>query len=247
MTMMASTSQAPRVGVIICSTRKPRACPQIARFVIDTIKTTTTTGDGDGDGDAASLELIDLEEWNLPLSNESDVPSQIRDSAQYDHVHTRNWSAEIVKYDAFIFVTSQYNWGYPASLKNAIDYLYHEWKGKRALIVTYGGHGGGKCGAQLRQVLMGVNMIPTTQNVELSFESRERTIYAARGNDLRLDGIGGTGVWSGAERTRIAELYKELISSLANTSAPLSHLPGSSTALSGPSRELKLKPKPLMH
>ena len=47
---------------------------------------------------------------------------------------------------------AQYNWGYPAVLKNAIDYLYHEWKGKPAAIVSYGGHGGGKGAAQLHQV-----------------------------------------------------------------------------------------------
>ena len=45
----------------------------------------------------------------------------------------------------------QYNWGYPASLKNALDYLYHEWTGKPAGIISYGGHGGGKAAAQLLQ------------------------------------------------------------------------------------------------
>ncbi len=52
---------------------------------------------------------------------------------------------------AIVFVSPQYNWGYPAPLKNAIDHLYKEWAGKPAMIVTYGGHGGSKCAAQLRQ------------------------------------------------------------------------------------------------
>ena len=46
----------------------------------------------------------------------------------------------------------QYNWGYPAALKNAVDYLYHSWNGKPAMIVSYGSHGGGKGAAQLKQV-----------------------------------------------------------------------------------------------
>ena len=46
----------------------------------------------------------------------------------------------------------QYNWGYPAALKNAVDYLYHSWNGKPAMIVSYGSHGGGKGAAQLNQV-----------------------------------------------------------------------------------------------
>jgi NAD(P)H-dependent FMN reductase len=61
---------------------------------------------------------------------------------------------------AIVFVSPQYNWGYPAPLKNAIDHLYKEWAGKPAMIVTYGGHGGGKCAAQLRQVLDGLEMRP---------------------------------------------------------------------------------------
>ena len=51
-----------------------------------------------------------------------------------------------------------YNWGYPAPLKNAIDHLYREWKGKPALIVTYGGHGGDRCARQLREVLTGLDL-----------------------------------------------------------------------------------------
>ncbi|WP_317624034.1 NADPH-dependent FMN reductase [Brevibacterium casei] len=62
--------------------------------------------------------------------------------------------AEIVsEADGIVFVTPQYNGGYPASLKNAIDYLFAEWRDKPALIVSYGGHGGGMSGAQLRSVL----------------------------------------------------------------------------------------------
>lgn len=48
----------------------------------------------------------------------------------------------------------QYNWGYPAALKNALDYLYHEWLGKPAVVITYGTRGGGKAAAQLQQVSM---------------------------------------------------------------------------------------------
>lgn len=210
---------ARRIGVMVCSTRKPRVCPQIADFVIDTIQSTASKELAS----AASLHKIDLADWNLPVYDESDVPSQIHDPANYDHEHTRKWSAEISSFDAFIFVTPQYNWGYPAVLKNAIDYLYNEWRGKPAFIVTYGGHGGDRCGVQLRQVLMGINMVPTSKNVELSFGGREQTIHAARGNDMQLDGVNGTGMWGGAERKRIAELYKELIGLMsANASISLS-------------------------
>ncbi|KAJ5364623.1 uncharacterized protein N7496_010336 [Penicillium cataractarum] len=147
--MDTPTPTPPKIGVIICSTRNPRVCPQIAKFVQDTIQstqpnTTTTTTTN------PTTHLIDLTTWNLPLYNEPGIPSQIKDTTQYTHAHTRAWSAEITRYDAFIFVTPQYNWGYPAAIKNALDYLYHEWAGKPAFVVSYGGHGGGKANRQLR-------------------------------------------------------------------------------------------------
>ena len=62
------------------------------------------------------------------------------------------------QYDAFIFVTPQYNWSIPASLKNALDYLYYEWVGKPAGIVSYGSRGGGKAADHLKGVLEGLRM-----------------------------------------------------------------------------------------
>lgn len=206
---MVGTHTAAKIGVIVCSSRKPRACPQIVQFIIDTINSLPLKGDRINN---TILTTIDLAEWNLPMFDESDVPSQVHDPTKYDHAHTRAWAQEVLRYDAFIFVVPQYNWGYPAVVKNAIDYLYHEWKGKAAMVVSYGGHGGGKCNAQLRQVLCGVNMIPTATGVELSFPGREFTVKAARGKNLELDGSGKAGAtWSGAEREQIAKAYNEML------------------------------------
>ncbi|KAJ6585596.1 NADPH-dependent FMN reductase-like protein, partial [Mycena capillaripes] len=58
----------------------------------------------------------------------------------------------------FIFLTPQYNWGYPAALKLALDALYFEWTNKPVLVLSYGNRGGGKSAAQLRQVLDGLHM-----------------------------------------------------------------------------------------
>lgn len=70
----------------------------------------------------------------------------------------RSWSRVVSTLDIFIFVTPQYNWGLPAALKNAIDRVYHEWRGKSAIVVSYGGHGGDKCNRQLQEVLQGLKM-----------------------------------------------------------------------------------------
>src|SRR3546814_11999727 len=78
--------------------------------------------------------------------------------ASYTQPHTRSWSDKIKRADAVVFVTPQYNWGYPAVLKNAIDHLYHEWHDKPVVIVSYGGHGGTKCPEQLKQIASAVKM-----------------------------------------------------------------------------------------
>ncbi|GES64571.1 NADPH-dependent FMN reductase [Aspergillus terreus] len=206
-TSTTQTMQSPRIGLIVCSQRSPRAGLQIGQFVLHTIASGFP---------AADVSLIDLAEWNLPLYNEPDIPSQITSVDQYTHAHTKAWSKEISSHDAFIFVTPQYNWGYPASIKNAIDYLYHEWKGKPALIVSYGGHGGGKAAAQLHQVLQGVRMNPMSRRISLTFPDKATVIRAATGGDLELAKDGG--LWA-EECEGIREAFGELLQ-LAAVSGP---------------------------
>jgi NAD(P)H-dependent FMN reductase len=95
----------------------------------------------------AAFEVVDLKEWHLPMDDEPGIPAR----HAYLHERTQAWSRTVADAAAIVFVSPQYNWGYPAPLKNAIDHLYKEWAGKPAMIVTYGGHGGGICAAQLRQ------------------------------------------------------------------------------------------------
>ena len=123
--------------------RPTRRSPTIARWVASL---------GEEICDAA-FEVIDLRELGLGF-DEPGIP------ARHDYVHetTRRWSERVRNATGVVFVTPQYNRGYPAPLKNAIDHLYHEWRDKPALIVTYGGHGGDKCAAQLRDVLSAIGL-----------------------------------------------------------------------------------------
>ncbi|MEU4654989.1 NADPH-dependent FMN reductase [Streptomyces sp. NPDC023723] len=76
----------------------------------------------------------------------------------YQHEHTRAWSRTAQSYGGFLFVFPQYNWGYPAVLKNALDYLYREWRDKPASFITYGTRGGTKAAEQFTEVLHGLRM-----------------------------------------------------------------------------------------
>jgi NAD(P)H-dependent FMN reductase len=133
------------IQLIISSVRLSRVGDQIAGWIID-----IAAGLPD-----LSFELIDLADWYLPLDDE---PHQPKQNLGYVQPHTRAWSEKIAAGDGYVFLTPQYNWGYPASLKNALDHLYHEWADKPAVIVSYGHRGGGKASDQLRQVLSGMHM-----------------------------------------------------------------------------------------
>lgn len=162
-----------KVGVIVCSLRQPRVGPQVAGWL--KAKLEECRG-GMSTADNFELHLIDLEQFPLPLSHPEDglLPMQrtLTDAgSEYRCPETNVWSHEVRQYDGFVFVSPQYNWGYPASIKNALDHLFHEWTGKPGMVVTYGGHGGGKAGEQLLQVLQGLRMKASEKRVELDINA----------------------------------------------------------------------------
>ena len=133
-----------RIAVVIGSTRPARICADIAGWACDAI----------GEDSELSYELLDLAKVNLPFLDEP-LKAALGD---YKHEHTRAWSETVRSYDGFLFVFPQYNWGYPAVLKNALDYLYQEWHDKPASFLTYGTRGGSKAAEQFIGVLHGLHM-----------------------------------------------------------------------------------------
>ena len=143
-----------KVQIIIGSTRPSRVGAQIADWVMGHLPVVP----------GVDYELVDLATIKLPLFDEPVMPAL----NQYKHDHTKAWSQKIATADGYIFLTPEYNAGYPASLKNAIDYLYHEWSDKPVLIISYGIRGGGSASAQLRQVVERLKMRPTKSSPALT-------------------------------------------------------------------------------
>jgi NAD(P)H-dependent FMN reductase len=141
------------VLVIAGTIRPQRISPQVAAWVADHGAAFTQR----------PIEQIDLQDWPLPMDDKPAMPQ----TGVYANDHTQAWSRKIAEAAGFIFVTPQYNRGYPAPLKNALDHLYREWTGKPAMIVTYGGHGGGHCAAQLKVVFEGLRMTPIVAGPQL--------------------------------------------------------------------------------
>jgi NAD(P)H-dependent FMN reductase len=109
---------------------------------------------------------VDLAEVNLPMMDEPHHP-RLR---QYVHQHTKDWSAKVDSADAFVFVMPEYNYGFNAPLKNAIDYLLHEWAYKPVGLVSYGGVSAGTRAAQMiKEVVTTVKMMPLLEAVSIPF------------------------------------------------------------------------------
>lgn len=146
----------PKLLIIIASTRPNRAGLPVARW-FDRL----ARRDG-----RFEVELVDLAELDLPLLNEPNHP-RLR---QYLHDHTREWSATVDSADVVVFVTAEYNYGYPAPLKNAIDYLHHEWRHKALGYVSYGGIAAGtRAVQQLKQVTQALGLVSAQTLVNLAW------------------------------------------------------------------------------
>ncbi|CAN5637109.1 NADPH-dependent FMN reductase [soil metagenome] len=145
-----------KLKIISATTRPGRKGPLVAAWITAIAKNHPDF----------EVELLDLGEINLPMMDEPLHP-RLR---KYQHEHTRKWSATIDEADAFVIVTAEYNFGMPAPLKNALDYLFQEWAYKPVGIVSYGGVSGGTRGVQmLKQVLTTLKMVPLTESVTLAF------------------------------------------------------------------------------
>lgn len=145
----------PAISAIIASTRPSRHGPAIGRWVVDEL-----SGRHDLD-----VSLTDLASFRLPVLDEPE-PAVNR---AYVHEHTKAWSEAIDAADGFIVITPEHNRSMPASLKNALDFLYWEWAHKPVGFVSYsgGGSGGVRAVEMTKQVASALSMLPVNEMVNL--------------------------------------------------------------------------------
>ncbi len=149
-------SSKPTLQIIIASTRPGRVGLPVAEWF-------RALGVEHG---AFEVEVVDLAEVNLPFMDEPNHPRLRR----YTQQHTKDWSATIERADAFVFVMPEYNYGFNAPLKNAIDYLHHEWQYKPVGFVSYGGVSAGTRAVQMiKLVVTTLKMTPVFEAVSIPF------------------------------------------------------------------------------
>src|SRR6476646_10007801 len=143
--------------IIVASTRPGSSGPAIAGWIA---ATAGRTGEFDG------VEVLDLAEINLPFLDEPHHPKL----GKYTKPHTVAWARQIDTADALVIVTPEYNSGFPAPLKNAIDFLHAEWNNKALGVVTYGGgaSGGARAGRMLQPVTAALGLVTAEHAVAIS-------------------------------------------------------------------------------
>jgi len=143
-----------RIAIVMGSTHTGRLNDAVARWVYDVARTRKD----------ADFELVDIAKYHLPLLDEA-IPPTV---GQYGHEQKRKWAQKIASFDAYVFVTPEYNHGVSAALKNAIDYLFREWNNKAAGFVSYGSVGGARAAEQLRLIIAEVMVAAVRAQVTLS-------------------------------------------------------------------------------
>lgn len=138
-----------RIAIITGSTRPGRRTGTVATWAFEAAQRHPAV-----DAGAASVDLVDLADYRLPLLDERLPPKY----GQYEHDHTRTWAETIGGYDGFVFVTPEYNHSMPAALKNAIDYLFTELNDKAAGFISLGVDGGTRAAEHLRLTLAEVKV-----------------------------------------------------------------------------------------
>ncbi len=137
-----------KIQIIIGSVRQTRFGVQPANWIYEKAKKL----------EGLEVELIDLKDWPLPFFDEPKSPST--SGGVYENPDGARWADKIGEADGYIIVAPEYNHGYSAVLKNAMDWVYKQWNNKPVAFVSYGTVGGARAVEQLRQVAVEVQMTP---------------------------------------------------------------------------------------
>ena len=145
---------APHIQIVIGSTRERRFGAPVARWFADIA----------ANREDMSSEVVDLDEWQLPFLS-SPIPPAM--GGPQDPLVQR-WAAKVAQADGYVLVTPEYNHGYPAALKNALDLVFAPWNRKPVSFVSYGSAGGGlRAVEQLRLVGIELEMVPLRHQVAI--------------------------------------------------------------------------------
>jgi NAD(P)H-dependent FMN reductase len=143
-----------KIEVIVGSTRPGRFSERVAVWVVGYL---TAYGRFD-------VELVDLRDYPLPFFDQAPPARTLR---EYPTEDVARLGRKLDEADGFVVLTAEYNHGYPAVLKNAMDHTFVEWGRKPIAFVGWGNVGGARAIEQLRQVAVEFEMAPLRHAVHI--------------------------------------------------------------------------------
>ncbi len=169
------------IPVILGSIREGRRSFFPAKLMVEKLKAA-----------GIDTQLVDFKELPLPILNCSKEPGEYEKI--YPDPNVQKWSKIADAADAFIFIVPEYNFGYTAVLKNALDWLYPELRFKAAGLVgvSTGPTGGARAIQQFRGVLSSFNIFDIRETVQFA---NVQKVFDENGNLLdenynkRIDGL----------------------------------------------------------
>ena len=164
------------VAVVVGSTRPGRKAEAVAKWVLEIAQRRTD----------AKYELVDIADHELPLLDEPVPPSM----GKYSKDHTKRWAQRIAGFDAFVFVTPEYNHGTSGALKNALDFIYAEWNNKAAGFVSYGSAGGARAVEQLRLIMAELQIADVRAQVMLGLREDFENFSSFKPRDHHEKSVG---------------------------------------------------------
>lgn len=164
-----------RIAIITGSTRPGRNNIAVAEWVNEIAQKRSD----------AEYELVDIQNFDLPLLDEPVPPSM----GKYSKDHTKRWAAKIASFDGFVFVTPEYNHSTSGALKNAIDFLYAEWNDKVAGFVSYGSVGGTRAVEHLRLIMAELQIADVRAQVTLSLATDFENYSVFKPDPRKVDAV----------------------------------------------------------
>jgi NAD(P)H-dependent FMN reductase len=142
------------IEVISSTTREGRFSERVATWVTGQL----------ADRADFDVEHVDLRDYPLPFF---DGMPPARAPREYRSRELEQLGRRLDRADGFIVLTAEYNHGYPAVLKNAMDWTFVEWRRKPISFVGWGQVGGARAIEQLRLVAVEFEMAPLRHAVHI--------------------------------------------------------------------------------
>jgi NAD(P)H-dependent FMN reductase len=179
-----------KVAVLLGSARENGTGVRVGQWVRDAVSADSRF----------ELDFVPLVELGLPFFNEEFSPKYRQYMGkEYANADGKAWADRVGAADAFVIVTPEYNHGYPALLKNSLDWVGPEWSGKPVAFVGYSivPLGGVRSVEQLREVAAELNLQPVNLAV----------LVGNAGEAISEKGVASSDELNAALKTALESLY----------------------------------------